>query len=96
MRYLEVLQRVALEDGIHLRTSSSIGEIHVAPISCAPEDDAWDITHTFLKADRVTGMTHNVTGRDMEGEAHVSRHATSMAMVNEGGAGGPKRQHDDD
>ena len=49
VRYLEALQHVALEDGIHLRTSSSVDEIHGAPINCASEDDAWDITHTFSK-----------------------------------------------
>ena len=49
IRYLEALQHVALEGGIYLRTSSSVDEIHVASVNCAPEDDARDITHTFLK-----------------------------------------------
>ena len=31
-----------------------------------------------------------------EGGAHVSRHATSTAMMNEGAAGGSARQHNDD
>ena len=67
VRYLEALQRVALEDGIHLRTSSSIDEIHVAPINCAPEDGAWDITHSFLKADRVTGLAADNAAHEIRG-----------------------------
>ena len=44
LRYLEVLERAALEDGVHLRTSNTDDELHVAPINCFPKDDAWDIT----------------------------------------------------
>ena len=50
IRYIEVLQHVALEDGVHLRTSSNQYEIQVAPINCSPEDDACDITYTFVKS----------------------------------------------
>jgi hypothetical protein len=39
---------------------------------------------------------HHVASRHTEGETHVSRHATSTAMVNEGAAGGSERKHDDD
>ena len=60
-QYIEVLQRVALEEGVHLRTSSNQHEIHVAPINCAPGDDAWDITYTFLKADRLTGLKADIS-----------------------------------
>jgi hypothetical protein len=55
VRYIEVLQRVALEEGVHLRTSSNQYEIQVAPINCSPEDDAWDITYTFVKASEASG-----------------------------------------
>ena len=41
VRYIEVFNRVALQDGVHLRTSSNQYEIQVAPINCSPEDDAW-------------------------------------------------------
>ena len=61
VKYLVVLKRVALEDGIHLRTSNTGGELHVAPINFSPEDDAWDITHTFLKADRESGLTADIS-----------------------------------
>ena len=62
---------MALEDGIHLRTSSSVDEIHVvAPINCAPEDDARDITHTFLKADRVSGLTADISNLE---PVHVAK-----------------------
>ena len=60
-RYIEVLQRVALEDGVHLRTTSKQHEIHVAPINCSPEDDAWDITYTFVKTDRITGLKADIS-----------------------------------
>ena len=60
-KYLEALQRAALEDGIHLRTSSTIDELHVSPINCAPEDGAWDITHTLLKTGRATGHKADIT-----------------------------------
>ena len=65
VKYIEVLQRVAMEQGVHLKTSSSIGEIHVAPINCTPEDDAWDITHTFIKTDRITGHTVDISNLEM-------------------------------
>ena len=61
VRYIEVLQRVALEEGVHLRTSSSQHEIHVAPINCSPEDDAWDITYTFVKTNRITGLKADIS-----------------------------------
>ena len=60
VRYVEVLHRVALEDGVHLRTSSNQYGIQVVPINCSPEDDAWDITYTFLKADRLTGLKADI------------------------------------
>jgi hypothetical protein len=61
VKYLEALHRAALDVGIHLRTSSTIDALHVAPINCSPEDDAWDITYTFLKADRATGLKADIT-----------------------------------
>ena len=61
IKYLEALQRAALEDGIHLRTSSTVDALHVAPINCAPADDARDITHTFPKTDRATGYKADST-----------------------------------
>ena len=73
IRHLEFLKRVALEEGIHLRTSSSVDEIHVAPINCAPEDDARDITHTFLKADRATGLTADISNLE---PVHVVKAST--------------------
>ena len=65
VRYSEVLQRVAMEQGVHLKVSQSAGEIHVAPINCTPEDDAWDITHTFIKTDRLTGHTVDISNLEM-------------------------------
>ena len=59
--YIEVLNRVALDGGVHLRTSSNQYEIQVAPINCSPEDDAWDITYTFLKANRLTGLKADIS-----------------------------------
>jgi len=56
-----------------LRTSSSVDEIHVAPINCAPEDDAWDITHTFLKADRETGLKADISNLEL---VHVVKAST--------------------
>jgi hypothetical protein len=44
-----------------LRTSSTIDALHVAPIKYAPEDDAWNITHTSPKADRATGLKAGIT-----------------------------------
>ena len=76
MKYLEALERVALEDGTHLRTSSSVDEIHVAPINCAPEADAWDITHTFLKAGRVSGLTADISNLE---PVHVAKAPTDPA-----------------
>ena len=73
IKYLEALQRAALEDGIHLRTSSTIDALHVAPINCAPADDTWDITHTFLKADRATGYKADITNLE---PVHVARAST--------------------
>ena len=65
VRYIEVLQRVAMEQGVHLKTSNSLGEIHVAPLNCTPEDDAWDITHTFITTDRITGHTVDISNLEM-------------------------------
>ena len=73
MRYLEALQCMVMEDGIHLRTSSSVDETHVTPINCAPEDSAWDITHTFLKADRATGLTADISTLE---PVHVAKAST--------------------
>ena len=56
-----------------MRTSSSVDEIHVAPINCAPEDDAWDITHTFLKADRETGLKADISNLEL---VHVVKAST--------------------
>ena len=61
IQYLGALNRAALDDGIHLRTSSTVDALHVAPINCSPEDGAWDITCTFLKADRATGLKADIT-----------------------------------
>ena len=44
-----------------MRTSSTIDALHGAPINCALEDDTWDITHTFLKADRAAGLKADIT-----------------------------------
>ena len=66
--------RVALlEDGAHLRTSSNQYEIQVAPINCSPEDDAWDITYTFLKADRLTGYKADISNLE---PVHVATTST--------------------
>ena len=73
VKYVEVLHRVALEQGVHLKTSSSQGEIHVAPINCTPEDDAWDITYTFVKTDRITGYTTDISNLEM---VHVATPST--------------------
>ena len=37
----------------------------MAPINCTPEDDAWDITHTFIKTDRITGHTVDISNLEM-------------------------------
>jgi len=73
VKYIEVLQGVALEQGVHLRTSSSQGEIHVAPTNCTPEDDAWDITLTFVKTDRITGHKTDISNLEM---VHVATAST--------------------
>ena len=73
VKYIEVLQRVALEEGVHLRTSSNQGEIHVAPINCSPEDDAWDITFTFVKTDRITGLKADISNLE---PVHVATAST--------------------
>ena len=73
VRYIEVLQRVALEEGVHLRTSSNQYEIHVAPINCSPEDDAWDITYTFVKTDRLTGLKADISNLE---PVHVATAST--------------------
>ena len=64
---------MALEDGIHLRTSSTTYAIHVASINCSPEDDAWDITYTFLKADRLTGLRADISNLE---PVHVATTST--------------------
>ena len=70
-KYTETLHSVALEDGTHLRTSSMLIEIHVAPINCSPEDGAWgDITYTFLKADRLTGLKADISNLE---PVHVAK-----------------------
>ena len=91
VKYVEVLHRVALEQGVHLKTSSSQGEIHVAPINCTPEDDAWDITFTFVKTDRITGYTTDISDLEMihvharpnaDGPDEVRRHVESSYEAN--------------
>ena len=72
-KYIETLSRLALEDGIHLRTSSTFDEIHVTPTNCAPEDIAWDITYTFLKAGHLTGYKANITNLE---PVHVAKAST--------------------
>ena len=76
VKYIETLRSVALEDGIHLRTLSMHNEIHVAPINCSPEDDAWDITYTFLKADRLTGLKADISNLE---PVHVAKTSTDPA-----------------
>ena len=39
-QYLGALNRAAIGDGVHPRTSSTADALHVAPINCTPEDDA--------------------------------------------------------
>ena len=73
VRYIETLARVALEDGVHLRTTSNQYEIHVAPTNCSPEDDAWNITYTFLKADRLTGLKADISNLE---PVHVATTST--------------------
>ena len=70
---IEVLHRVALEDGAHLRYSSNQYEIQVAPINCSPEDGARDITYTFLKADRLTGLRADISNLE---PVHVATTST--------------------
>ena len=72
VQYLDALHRAALDDGVHLRTSSTIDALHVAPINCAPKDDTWDITHTFLKADRATGLKADIINLQAVHVAKVS------------------------
>ena len=40
--------------------SNAAEELHVALVNCSPEDDARDITHTFIEADRVSGMAVDI------------------------------------
>ena len=73
VKYIEVLHDVALEQGVHLRTSSSQCAINVAPVNCTPEDDAWDITFTFVKTDRITGHKTDISNLEM---VHVATAST--------------------
>ena len=77
-KYIETLHSVALEDGIHLRTSSMLNEIRVAPINCSPEDDAWDITYTFLKSDRRTGPKAGISNLE---PVHVGKTSTDPSAA---------------
>ena len=58
---------------MHIRTSNTEDELHVAPINCFPKDGAWDTTRTFLKAGRVAGMTANIGNLE---PAHVPQTST--------------------
>ena len=55
-QYCAALEAAGAEDGVHLRTHHDAGFINVAPMGIGPDDDAWDITPSFCKANLRTGL----------------------------------------
>ena len=67
-----------------------VRRVHVRPLHITLDSD------TSARVRAYASDVHLGADTYTEGGTHVSRHATSTAMVNEGAAAGSARQHDDD